>query len=109
MVRTKDLRDMFEEATKRASEALNDAKVPSVTIGRRAQPVGVLWFGLGIALGAIVGIAIGILATPMTGIEARQRLGERVDKMRKTREEIDGEPTYASPTATGVTTNPYER
>ncbi len=89
MVSAKDLRDIFEdirqEAGKRAAEIVNDAKIPD--IGQRNEPPGMLWFSLGLVLGAVVGIAIAIVATPYTGDEARRRITQGVDRVRRQGEE----------------------
>lgn len=101
MVSTKDLRDFFDEATKRAGDAIGDARVPS--IGRSDPTPGFLYFGLGLVFGALVGVVVAFLATPYNGEQARQKLTEQVDKVRKTREEAGTNgSTYASPT-TGAT------
>lgn len=110
MVSTKDLRDFFDEATKRAGDAIGDAKVPN--LGRSDPTPGFLYFGLGLVFGALVGLVVAILATPYRGVEARQKLSEKVDQVRKAREEAgtNGK-TYAAP-STGVpfdTTAAYER
>ncbi|HEV8656188.1 MAG TPA: YtxH domain-containing protein [Candidatus Limnocylindria bacterium] len=85
MVRAKDLRDMFEdirtEAGKRASDFVNDAKMPE--IGRRDEPPGIVWLGLGLVLGAVVGVAIALIVAPYPGEETRRRLGQHVDKMKR--------------------------
>ncbi len=40
-------------------------------------------FTIGILAGAVVGAAIALLVTPFSGTQARAKLSERVDKMRK--------------------------
>jgi len=63
MVSTKDLRDLFDELTteagkkaneagKRANEALKNAEIPEFSIGHRSETPGMLWFGIGLTLGA---------------------------------------------------------
>jgi hypothetical protein len=90
MVSAKDLRDVFEdirsEAGKRASDFMSDTKVPDLSkieIGRRNEPSGIVWLSLGLVLGAVVGMAIALIAAPYPGSETRRRLGERVDKMKR--------------------------
>jgi hypothetical protein len=89
MVSAKELRDVFEEirseAGKRASNFVSDAKMPE--IGRRAEPPGIVWLGLGLVLGAVVGMAIALIAAPYPGEETRRRLGQQVDKMKRQGEE----------------------
>jgi hypothetical protein len=99
MVSTKDLRDIFDEATKRASDAIGDAKIPE--IGRRDTTPGLLYFSLGLLFGALAGVLIAFLATPYNGEQARAKLSEQVDKMKRQRDEM---PTNGSTTASA-----YER
>jgi hypothetical protein len=118
MVSTKDLRDIFNdlttEAGKKANDALKNAKIPELSIGRRNEPPGLLWFGIGLTLGAVIGMLVAFVASPMSGVEARQKIGEQVDKVRRSREEAstygtNGSSTYASPTSPTTPTSPYER
>lgn len=85
MVSAKDLRDMFEdirkEAGKRASDFVSDAKLPE--IARRDEPPGIVWLGVGLILGAVVGVAIALVAAPYPGEETRRRLGRHVDKIKR--------------------------
>jgi hypothetical protein len=90
MVSAKDLRDLFEdirnEASKRASDFVSDAKIPDMSkieIGRRDEPPGIVWLGLGLVLGAVVGMAIALVAAPYPGQETRRRLGQQVDKIKR--------------------------
>jgi len=101
MVSAKDLRDLFEdirsEAGKRASDFVSDAKMPDVNkmrddlskieIGRRDDTPGIVWLGLGLVLGAVVGIAIALITAPYPGQETRRRLGQQVDKMKRQSED----------------------
>jgi hypothetical protein len=100
---SKDLRDMFDdirtEAGKRAGEAVND-----VQIGRRSGPPGLLLFGIGLTLGAAIGLIAAIFMSPYSGEQARAKISERVDKMR---EQHDQAETNGAPVATPTGT--YER
>ena len=121
MVSAKDLRDLFEdirsEASKRASDFVNDAKMPEIgkmkmsDFGRRTEPPGIVWLGLGLVLGAVVGMAIALVAAPYPGEETRRRLARHVDKMKRHGEDEieqihtaksssgnDGTPTHPTPT-----------
>lgn len=112
MVSTKELRDIFSdltsEAGKRAGDAIHKAELPDLSsIGRRSEPPGLLWFGIGLTVGAVIGMLAAFLATPYNGEQARKKLGEQVEKVRRTREgdEIpakggtNGSSTYATPTS----------
>jgi hypothetical protein len=97
MVSAKDLRDAFEEirgeAGKRASDFMNDTKMPDLSkvkvsdFGRRNEPSGIVWLSLGLVLGAVVGMAIALIAAPYPGEETRRRLSKQVDKMKRQGEE----------------------
>lgn len=124
MVNAKDLRDMFEEirseAGKRASDFVNDTKKSDLVsdlrmpdIGRHDHTPGIVWLGLGLVLGAVVGMAIALISAPYPGQETRRRLGQQVDKMkRQGDEQIEqirpssssksgngGTPAYTTPTS----------
>ena len=101
MVSAKELRDMFEEirseAGKRASDFVSEAKTSDIgkmkmsdigkikmsDFGRRSGPPGIVWLGLGLVLGAVIGVAIALIAAPYPGEETRRRLGQHVDKMKR--------------------------
>jgi hypothetical protein len=121
MISAKDLRDFFEdirgEATKRASDFVSDAKMPEVKIpdiGRRDETPGIVWLGIGLVLGAVVGMAIALIAAPYPGEETRRRLGQQVDKIKRQGEEQIEQVRAASgagngPTAYTTPTTAYER
>ena len=102
MVNAKDLRDMFEEirseAGKRASDFVSDAKKTDFKdlkmsdlrmpdVGHRDHTPGIVWLGLGLVLGAVVGMAIALISAPYPGQETRRRLGQQVDKIKRQGEE----------------------
>ena len=104
MVSTKDLRDIFNDltsqASKQAKDVINNAELPDFSnIGRRNEPPGLLWFGIGLTVGAVIGMLAAFLATPYNG--------EQVEKVRKSRESdelpvkngTNGSSTYATPTS----------
>ena len=113
MVSTKDLRDIFSdltgEASKQAKHVIDKAEMPDFSnIGRRNEPPGLLWFGIGLTVGAVIGMLAAFLATPYNGEQARQKLSEQVEKVRKSRDGDDlsavksptnGSTTYATPTS----------
>jgi len=130
MVSAKDLRDLFEdirsEAGKRASDFVSDAKMPDVNkmrddlskieIGRRDDTPGIVWLGLGLVLGAVVGMAIALVAAPYPGQETRRRLAQQVDKMkRQSEDQIEQIKTAKSASVNGgvsgytTPTTAYER
>jgi hypothetical protein len=119
MVSAKDLRDMFEdirsEAAKRASDFVSDAKMPDMSkmrelskleISRRDETPGIVWLGLGLVLGAVVGMAIALIAAPYPGQETRRRLGQQVDKMKRQSED-QIEQIKPSKSASGVNGGAY--
>ncbi len=122
MVSAKDLRDVFEdirsEAGKRASDFMSDAKMPDMgrmpEIRRRDEPSGIVWLALGLVLGAVVGMAIALIAAPYPGQETRRRLGQQVDKIKRQGEEqIDqirtSKNANGGPAAYTTPTTAYER
>lgn len=110
MISTKDLRDIIDEATKRASDVISDAKMPEVSIGRKSDN-SVAVFGMGLLLGAICGMVIAFLVTPYNGEQARQKLNAQVEKVRRQREDVgpNGGTSYASTPGYGSSTGAYER
>ena len=122
MVSAKDLRDVFEdirsEAGKRASEFMSDAKMPDMgrmpEIRRRDEPSGIVWLALGLVLGAVVGMAIALIAAPYPGQETRRRLGQHVDKIKRQGEDQieqirPSKNTNGGPSAYTTPTTAHER
>lgn len=111
MVSTKELRDIFSDLTsqagKRAGDAINKAEMPdlsNISIGRRNEPPGLLWFGIGLVLGAVIGMLAAFLSTPYNGEQARKKLTEQVEKVRKSHDDVgsvgtNGSSTYSTPTS----------
>lgn len=78
--------DWRDEAAKRASGLVSEGR-GQVKRGRRslADPNDGDMFGafvLGLTVGALVGAAIALVMTPVSGSEARKRLGEKAEKLR---------------------------
>jgi len=103
MINTKELREIFDELRNEAGKRANDV-MSDVTIGRQSAVPGLLWFGVGLTLGAAIGLVAAILASPFSGEQARAKITERVEKMRKQHEESE---TNGHPVATPTGT--YER
>lgn len=114
MISTKDLRDIFSdftnEAGKRAGHVVNKIDksdlpdLSNISIGRRNEPPGLLWFGIGLVLGAVIGMLAAFLSTPYNGEQARKKLTEQVEKVRKSREDLgtvgtNGSSSYSTPTS----------
>ena len=106
MVSAKDLRDLFEdirsEAGKRASDFVSDAKMPDMSkieIGRRDETPGIVWLGLGLVLGAVVGMAIA-LVDPTPQVEDDAEIEIRPEELK-----ID---TYRATGAGGQNVNKTE-
>lgn len=81
------LGDLRDEAGKRASSLIGEGRGQVKTARRAiADPNDGDMFGafvLGIAVGALVGAAVALLLTPVSGSEARRKLTEQAEKMRK--------------------------
>ena len=97
-INTKDLRDIFDEAVKRASDVIGDAKIPDKLpeLGRRDTTPGFVYFSLGLFFGALAGVVIAFLMTPVNGEQARQKLQEKVDELRSQREEFEPHPVEST-------------
>jgi hypothetical protein len=95
MVSTKELRGIFDdmksEASKRAAHAIGES---NIKVGRRSGPPGLLILGIGLVLGAVIGMVAAILASPYSGEQARAKISERMEKMRSQHEmaETNGAP-----------------
>jgi hypothetical protein len=89
MVSSKDLRNIFDdlrrEASKRAGEAMRDVD----HIRQPSGPPGLLVLGIGLVLGAVIGMVAAILVSPYSGEQARMKLTERIEKMRRQHEEAE--------------------
>ena len=81
------LGDLRDEAGKRASSLIGEGRGQVKTARRAiADPNDGDMFGafvLGIAVGALVGAAVALLLTPVSGSEARRKLTEQAEKVRK--------------------------
>lgn len=80
------LSDIRDEAGKRASSLFSDGKDQVKSVRRSvADPndgdMGGA-FALGLVVGALVGAAVALLLTPVSGSEARRKLAERAEQLR---------------------------
>lgn len=80
------LSDLKEQASKRASGLMGDGG-EQVKRGRRAiadtnDGDMVAAFILGLSVGALIGAALALVLTPVSGSEARRKLSEKADKLR---------------------------
>ena len=102
MVNTKELRDLFDQLTREAGKRANEA-ISDMNIGRESGPPPLVWFGLGLALGAAVGMIAAFLVSPYSGPQARAKLAEQVEKVRKQSDDVivgaNGGSTYSMPAA----------
>lgn len=94
------LSDLSEKAAKRASGFMSDAGQP-VKRGRRAiadQNDGDMFaaFILGLSVGAVIGAALALVLTPVSGSEARRKLSEKAERLRG-----EGAPEWESSGASG--------
>ena len=114
MVSTKDLRDIFNDLTNEAGKRAGDMvsklektdlpDLSNISVGRRNEPPGLLWFGIGLTLGAVIGMLAAFLSTPYNGEQARKKLTEQVEKVRKSHDDVgsvgtNGSSTYSTPTS----------
>ncbi len=81
-----DWRDWRDEASKRASGFMSEGR-GQVKRGRRAvaDPNDGDMFGafvLGVTVGALIGAAIALVLTPVSGSEARKKLADQAEKLR---------------------------
>jgi hypothetical protein len=75
--------DIKQEAQKRASGLIGEGRAQArELVGGHSDGTVLTALAIGLVLGAVVGAAIALLATPFSGNEARRRIGERVDRMR---------------------------
>lgn len=99
----KDLKldDMFDDLRSQASKRLDDlrseGRKQARTVGGGHNDTALFSaFTLGILAGAVVGAAIALLMTPLSGEQARAKLSAGVDKMRS-----DKPPGWDASTGTG--------
>ena len=99
--------DWRDEATKRASGLMSDGR-GQLKRGRRAvaDPNDGDMFGafvIGVTVGALIGAAIALVLTPVSGSEARKKLAERAEKMRSSESDPEWESGGASGAGNGKT------
>lgn len=94
------LSDLGEKASKRASGLIGDVGQP-VKRGRRAiadPNDGDMFaaFILGLSVGALIGAALALVLTPVSGSEARRKITEKAEKLRG-----EGAPEWETAGASG--------
>lgn len=77
------LDDLRERALQRIDEMIKEGRKQARHAGGGHETTTLFSaFTIGILAGAIVGAAIALLMTPLSGTQARAKLSERVDKLR---------------------------
>ena len=91
------LDDLRSQATKRIDDFITEGRKQARHAGGGHDDTALFSaFTLGILAGAIVGAAVALLITPLSGQQARAKLSEQVDKIRS-----DNTPNWDSASATG--------
>jgi hypothetical protein len=93
-----DLNDVIAELRKRARHAAGGHDTTTLFSA----------FTIGILAGAVVGAAIALLMTPLSGTQARAKLSERVDKLRSDNSDKVNWDDTPSPSGNGKATGSYE-
>lgn len=89
--------DLRSQASKRLDDMRSEGRKQARNAGGGHDDTALFSaFTLGILAGAVVGAAIALLMTPLSGEQARAKLSERVDKMRS-----DKMPGWDAATGTG--------
>jgi hypothetical protein len=99
--------DLKDQATKRAAELMGEGRGQMRSaVGGHSDGALFGMLALGLVVGCLAGAAIALLYTPVSGVEARKRLGEQVEKVQKQR---PGEmtPTNGSTRSTSTPASPY--
>lgn len=90
--------DLRSQASKRLDDMRSEGRKQARNAGGGHDDTALFSaFTLGIIAGAVVGAAIALLMTPLSGEQARAKLSERVDKMRS-----DKMPGWDAGTGTGT-------
>ena len=90
--------DLRSQASKRLDDMRSEGRKQARNAGGGHDDTALFSaFTLGILAGAVVGAAIALLMTPLSGEQARAKLSERVDKMRS-----DKMPGWDAGTGTGT-------
>ena len=101
-------RDLRSQASKRLDDMVGEGRSQARRAGGGHDDGAVVSaFTIGLLAGALVGAAVALLLTPVSGTDARRKLSDQVDKMRGSedvpeweRTSGNGKPvasTYASP------------
>jgi len=88
------LDDLRERAMERIDELVKEGRKQARHAGGGHETTTLFSaFTIGILAGAIAGAAIALLMTPLSGKQARQKLSERVDKIRSDKVSWDDAPS----------------
>lgn len=100
------LDDLRGQASKRIDDFISEGRKQARSAGGGHDDTALFSaFTLGILAGAIVGAAIALLVTPFSGMQARAKLSEKVDKLRSDQPSWD---TAASGGGNGKAAGTYE-
>jgi len=111
MVSVKDLQDVVDDlkgtASKKAADWIGESRGQvREAIGGHSDGALFGMLTVGLIVGCLAGAAIALLLTPFSGVEARRRLSEQVEKVQKQRESEMAAPTNGS-TRPAPTPSPY--
>jgi|SRR2546425_2526627 len=90
MVSMKELQgvvdDLRDSATRKASDWIGEGRGQvRDAVGGRSDGALFGMFAVGLIVGCLAGAAIALIVTPFSGVEARRRISEKVEKAQKER------------------------
>ena len=103
------LDDLRERAMQRIDELVKEGRKQARHAGGGHETTSLFSaFTIGILAGAIAGAAIALLMTPLSGKQAREKLSERVDKLRSDTSDKVNWDESPSPSGNGKAAGSYE-
>ena len=103
------LDDLRERAMQRIDDLVKEGRKQARHAGGGHETTSLFSaFTIGILAGAIAGAAIALLMTPLSGKQAREKLSERVDKLRSDNSDKVNWDDSPSPSGNGKVTSSYE-